>query len=245
MLIGPDVRRLEHISQSGRLVRYVKILRIKDDAEHVREPLTHPSASSDEARLIEREIDEQAVRSMRRACRTWPRGNTAILDVDRIAVGKIQTILQERRFSLEALLVQEDYDGFGDNEFAIALAQEIVSDADLAITSLRVQGVPTYSFNTSSTLVTFCLDQERQGESAGFSILREADVEMGVGPASNHLLDRLVFHAPMLEDLRFVGLAKRRGKEDWYDELERRGQLSMKLKRVRLESFCPETPLQL
>ena len=68
--------------------------------------------------------------------------------------------------------------------------------------------------------MTFRFDRERQGENANFSILREADVEIGNDPASNHLLGRLLFHAPVLEGLRLVGLlARKSSKEAYYENL--------------------------
>jgi hypothetical protein len=148
-----------------------------------------------------------------------------------MAIGKIQTILQENRFILDALVIRGVYESFGaDKEATIALALEIVSTANLGITSLRIENVGMWV-----TRVTFRFDQKNREQKAGFSILREANVEIDNGPASIYLLDQLLYHAPVLEDLRLANLdARGRCAMVPFDTYVKRGVPLVKLKRLRL-----------
>ncbi|CAN9199475.1 unnamed protein product [Alternaria alternata] len=169
-LIGSDIDRLEKISQSGRLARYVKTIQIKDDGANIREHLLR--ATTEEEMRKGWKVREQTIRKMRRACRSWPREKTATLDSDMMAIGKIQTILQENRFLLDVLIIRGVYESFcADKEATIALALEIVSTANLGITSLRIENVGVWV-----TKVTFRFDQKNQDQKAGFSILKEANI---------------------------------------------------------------------
>ncbi|CAN9205113.1 unnamed protein product [Alternaria alternata] len=239
-LIGSDIDRLEKISQSGRLARYVKTIQIKDDGANIREHLLR--ATTEEEMRKGWKVREQTIRKMRRACRSWPREKTATLDSDMMAIGKIQTILQENRFLLDVLIIRGVYESFcADKEATIALALEIVSTANLGITSLRIENVGVWV-----TKVTFRFDQKDQDQKAGFSILREANVEMDNGPASIHLLNQLLYHAPVLEDLRLANLDAR-GKCAIvpFDPYLKRGVPLAKLKRLRLSRWsCPASFIQ-
>jgi hypothetical protein len=148
-----------------------------------------------------------------------------------IAVSKIQTILQKNRFLLDALIIRGVYESFGaDKEATIALALETVSTANLGITSLRVETMTMWV-----TKVTFRFDQRNQNQKAGFSILREAHVEMENGPASIYLLNQLLYHAPVLGDLTLEGLdARGRCAMVPFDTYVKRGVPLVKLKRLRL-----------
>ncbi|RYN49175.1 hypothetical protein AA0114_g6765 [Alternaria tenuissima] len=230
-LISSDIDRLETISQSGRLARYVKTIQIKDDGANIREHLLRTTPPPEEAIPKGWKLREQKIRKMRRECRSWPREKPATLDSDMIAVSKIQTILQKNRFLLDALIIRGVYESFGaDKEATIALALETVSTANLGITSLRVETMTMWV-----TKVTFRFDQRNQNQKAGFSILREAHVEMENGPASIYLLNQLLYHAPVLGDLTLEGLdARGRCAMVPFDTYVKRGVPLVKLKRLRL-----------
>ncbi|CAN9183515.1 unnamed protein product [Alternaria alternata] len=241
-LIGSDIDCLEKISQSGRLARYVKTIQIKDDRANIREHLLRTTPPPEEGMPKGWKLREQKIRKMRRACRSWPREKTATLDSDMMAIGKIQTILQENRFLLDALIIRGVYESFGaDKEATIALALEIVSTANLGITSLRIENVGMWV-----TRVTFRFDQKNREQKAGFSILREANVEIDNGPASIYLLDQLLYHAPVLEDLRLANLdARGRCAMVPFDTYVKRGVPLVKLKRLCLSRWsCPASFVQ-
>ncbi|CAI9629084.1 unnamed protein product [Alternaria burnsii] len=241
-LIDSDIDRLETISQTGRLARYVKNTQIKDDGANIREHFRRAIPPPEEGMPKGWKLREQKIRKMRRACRSWPREKTAILDSDMMAIGKIQTILQENRFILDALIIRGVYESFGaDKEATIALALEIVSTVNLGITSLRIENVGAWV-----TKVTFRFDQKNQDQRAGLSILREANVEMDNGPASIYLLNQLLYHAPVLEDLRLANLdARGRCAIVPFDTYLKRGVPLVKLKRLRLSRWsCPASFVQ-
>ena len=241
-LIDSDIDRLERISQSGRLARYVKTIQIKDDWANIREHLRRATPPPEEGMPKGWKIREQRIRKMRRACRSWPREKTATLDLDMMAIGKIQTILQENRFLLDALIIRGVYESFGaDKEATMALALEIVSTANLGITSLRIENVGMWV-----TKVTFRFHQKTRDQKAGFSILREVNVEIDNGPASIYLLNQLLYHAPVLEDLRLANLdARGRCAMVPFDTYVNRGVPLVKLKRLRLSRWsCPASFIQ-
>ncbi|CAN9233326.1 unnamed protein product [Alternaria alternata] len=234
-LIDSDIDRLEKISRSGRLARYVKTIHIKDDGANIRDHLLRATPTPEEAMPKGWKLREQKIRKMRRACRSWPREKTANLDSDMMAIGKIQTILRENRFLLDALIIRGVYESFGaDKEATIALALEIISTASLGITSLRIENVGMWV-----TKVTFRFDQKSRDQKAGFRIFREANVEMDNGPASIYLLDQLLYHAPVLEDLRLANLdARGRCAMVPFDTYVKRGQVLSKRFFATPDTLC-------
>ncbi|CAN9131463.1 unnamed protein product [Alternaria alternata] len=191
-LIDSDIDRLEKISRSGRLARYVKTIHIKDDGANIRDHLLRATPTPEEAMPKGWKLREQKIRKMRRACRSWPREKTANLDSDMMAIGKIQTILRENRFLLDALIIRGVYESFGaDKEATIALALEIISTASLGITSLRIENVGMWV-----TKVTFRFDQKSRDQKAGFRIFREANVEMDNDGVVQQVLSKRFFATP-------------------------------------------------
>ncbi|KAI4664202.1 uncharacterized protein J4E79_003704 [Alternaria viburni] len=227
-LMASDLAKLDGVSRSARLAKYVRTILIKDDQEKVmrsvlsseaaiakpigadREEIESGVASlyimDSQDHLIKRQCyqDPEELARLRATYRIWSRETVGILGVDKIAVAKLKAILQERLLSLDTLTI--DYcdtgDGKKDTEATISLAQEIISGGKLAITSFQVylhmRGLPWIG-----ATLTLYLDRARQGEGLEFDLLRKVGLQLSSGgPSSDQLLSQIFHCAPMLEDLR-------------------------------------------
>jgi len=227
-LMASDLEKLDGVSRSARLAKYVRTILIKDDQEKVirsvlsseaaiakpigadREEIEsgvaslHIADSQDLPSKRQRYLDPEELARLRATHRIWPRETVGILGVDRTAVAKLKAILQERLLSLDTLTIDycDNEDGKRDTEAIIALAQEIISGGKLATTSFQVylhlQGLPWIE-----ATLTLYLDRARQGEGLKFGLLQKVGLQLSSGgPSSDHLLTEVFHCAPMLEDLR-------------------------------------------
>ena len=227
-LMAFDLEKLDGVSRSARLAKYVRTILIQDDQQKViwsvlsseaaiakpigadREEIEsnvaslHITEPQDRPIKRQRYLDPEELARLRATHRIWPRETVGILGVDKTAVAKLKAILQERLLSLDTLTIDycDTEDGKKDTEATIALAQEIISGGKLATTSFQVylhlRGLPWIG-----ATLTLYLDRARQGEGLKFGLLQKVGLQRSSGgPSSDHLLTQIFHCAPMLEDLR-------------------------------------------
>ena len=226
-LMAFDLEKLDGVSRSARLAKYVRTILIQDDQQKViwsvlsseaaiakpigadREDMEsgvvslHITDSQDLPIKRQRDLDLEELARLRATHRIWPRETVGILGVDKTAVAKLKAILQERLLSLDTLTIDycDTEDGKKDTEAIIALAQEIISGGKLATTSFQVylhlRGLPWIG----ATLTPY-LDRARQREGLEFGLLQKVGLQLSSGgPSSDQLISQIFHCAPMLEDL--------------------------------------------
>jgi hypothetical protein len=135
----------------------------------------------------------------------WPHDNGYQIELDEIGTSNLRNMLKDGRLCPETITFREYYsypevfpipEVLPMEESVAAMAREIFEDTDLAIVSLRI-----HSTLGPAAEGILGLSPQHQGEGVGFSILCSAELCL-LSDATLYWLEKLFYHAPILENLK-------------------------------------------
>jgi hypothetical protein len=161
-LMGCDFVRLDELSRSKKFARHVKSIYISDDSEKMETLLSIPNTPNPSERMQRKKA----------LSHIWARNDSRAISATEIGVAALRTMFRDKRLRAESITIR----GHVPNSETLTiqpiatLARDILADANLAVTSLRMN-----NRRASATEATFQFDTKYQGKHANFSRLREAD----------------------------------------------------------------------
>lgn len=178
-LMASDLEKLDDVSRSTRLAKYVRNIRIEDDQLEV-----VSSMPSDEGNCL----DPRKLAMLRARHRRWLHETMVVPEVDKIAVAKLKAIIEERLLSLDTLAIHysDTRDVEKATEATIALAQEIVLDGKLASTAFSVY-LGSRGLSWVGAVLTLYFDRSREG--LDNRLLQDVGLQLlSGGPPPDYLL---------------------------------------------------------
>ena len=183
--MGSDMKRLEEISESAEIRKYVKKIYIADDAEK----------------------DENG-----RGNRTcfWPRVDEyyelddctiPMIRTSDIGLNRLKFILAEGKLCPRAIVIR-DFSVDGDVIVMApinAFAEDLCEGSGLAVSSVRIQRHD----NERIARVYLECSTQHQGQNIGYKMLSHAELSLEYG-STRYWLNNVFFHSPSLSDLTCV-----------------------------------------